>query len=74
MKITKTMQKAVILNFVGTFVEIVDIPEEYIIYNIDGKMSGEDILAEMGYDLDNIQYMFVDGDVPLINNGKHSYL
>ena len=74
MKITKTMQKAVILNFVGTFVEIVDIPEEYIIHNIDGKMSGEDILSEMGYDLDNIQYMFVDGDVPLIYNGKHSYL
>ena len=66
--------KVVILDFVDAHVEVVDIPEEYIIYNIDGKMDGEDILAEMGYKLDNIQYMFVDGDVHLINNGKHLYL
>lgn len=62
------MQKAVILNFAGSFVEVVDIPEEYIIYNIDGKMSGEDILREMGYDLDNIQYMFIDGPVLIYEN------
>ena len=68
------MEKVVILNFAGAFVEVVDIPEKYIIYNIDGKMSGDEILSDMGYDLDNIQYMFVDGDVPLIYNGKHSYL
>lgn len=68
------MQKVVILNFAGAFVEVVDIPEKYIIYNIDGKMSCDEILEDMGYDLDNIQYMFVDGDVPLIYNGKHSYL
>ena len=68
------MEKAVILDFAGCCVEVVDIPEEYIIYNIDGKMSGAEILAEMGYDLDNIQYMFVDGDVPLINNGNRTYL
>ena len=62
------MEKAVILNFPGNCVEVVDIPEKYIIYNIDGKMSGEDILSELGYDLNNIQYMFVDGDVPVYRN------
>lgn len=64
------MSRAVILNFTGTFVEIVDIPEEYIIHNIDGKMSGEEILAEMGYNLHNIQYMFVDGPVLIYENGN----
>ena len=69
------MEKAVILNFPGGFVEIVDIPEKYIIYNIDGKMSGDEILSELGYDLDNIQYMFVDGSVPVYKNNKFlSYL
>ena len=64
------MEKVVILNFAGNCVEVIDIPEEYIIYNIDGKMSGEDILVEQGYDLDNIQYMFVDGDIPVYKNGS----
>ena len=69
------MEKAVILNFPGGFVEIVDILEKYIIYNIDGKMSGDEILSELGYDLDNIQYMFVDGNVPVYKNNKFlSYL
>ena len=69
------MEKAVILNFPKNCVEIIDIPEKYIIYNIDGKMSGEEILVEMGYKMDNIQYMFVDGDVPVFHskdgNGEH---
>ena len=66
------MEKVVILNFAGMCVEVVDIPEEYIIHNIDGKMSGEDILCEMGYKLDNIQYMFVDGDIPVYKNGSNA--
>lgn len=64
------MEKAVILNCTGSFVEIVDIPEEFIICNIDGKMSGAEILSAMGYDLDNIQYMFVDGPVLIYENGN----
>ena len=65
------MTKAVILDFVGMCVEIVEISEKYVIYNIDGKMSGGEILADMGYKLDNIQYMFVDGPVLIYENGNN---
>lgn len=64
------MDKVVILDFIRQIVEVVDIPEKYIIYNIDGVMDGEDILSEMGYKLDNIQYMFADGDVPVYKDGS----
>ena len=70
------MTTAVILDFIGMYVEIVEIPEKYVIYNIDGKMSGDEILADMGYKLDNIQFMFVNGDVPVYfkGNDKPMYL
>ena len=66
------MDKVVILDFIRQIVEVVDIPEKYIIYNIDGVMDGEGILADMGYKLDNIQYMFVDGDIPIFCNGEQA--
>ena len=66
------MRKAAILNFGENRVNIVDIPEEYIIYNIDGKMSAEDILDEMGYDLDHIEFMFFDGDIPVYKNDSNA--
>lgn len=57
------MMKAAILDYAGLFVEIADIPKEY------EELDGDDMLCRMGYDISNICYLIVDGDIPIFCNG-----
>ena len=54
--------KVAILNYIGEYVEIAPIPENLADKLRNNLMQEFEVMAELGYDLDNIQYMFVDTD------------
>lgn len=57
--------KVVVLNYPGEYVEVSDVPMD-IAEKLDNmSITGEDAMVEMGYDLDNIHWMFSDEDIPV---------
>lgn len=57
--------KVIILNYSGCYVEVADVPMEYAKAMEEGKMDDTSALVYMGYDLDNIHWMFTDDEIPV---------
>ena len=54
--------KVAVLNFTGGYIEIANVPENIEKQMWEGNMDDVQAMLELGYDLENIQYMFIDGD------------
>ena len=58
--------KVVVLNYPGVYVEVSDVPMDIAERLENNSITDEDAMVEMGYDLDNIHWMFSsDDDIPV---------
>ena len=59
--------RVVVLNYPGAYVEVSDVPMDIAERLENNSITDEDAMVEMGYDLDNIHWMFStdDDDIPV---------
>ena len=57
--------KVVILNYEYCYVEVSDVPTNIASDLDDGKITDDEALVEMGYNLDGIHWMICDDDIPV---------